>query len=72
MPAQPPFLTPTRTRRDRAVGLRHHRLDAFGRGFGEPHHLWSRPGSGHRLILHAPVGMSERVSCNLQQLKNLN
>jgi glutathione S-transferase len=38
---------------DRMIGFRHHRLDAFRRGFGEPHHLRSGPSNGHLHILRA-------------------
>jgi len=40
-------------RRDSTLRFRHHRLDAFRGGVGEPHHLRSRPDSGHCHILLA-------------------
>jgi len=52
------------------VGFRHNRLDAISRGLGEPHYLRSRPGSGHRRILRAPLGMGLSDTSGLTAQRN--
>ena len=63
MPAQPPFLTPTRTPAIGRSALAINSLSASGGGLGEAHHLRFRPGvaiaSSPRFGSPKPVWMSE-------------